>query len=319
MEPWWEKPANPMSAHQEGRAAAAALDQARQQLAHFSGWKRERVFFTGGATEANTTILSRKRWAVSAVEHPSVRVWAHRLLPVDGEGRCWPQEPGEVDGVSIQLANNETGVIQPVAEWAQFCKERGLLFHVDAAQGPGKLPLPLEPDYLTLSAHKAGGPAGVGALLSKIPFEPLLRGGPQERGNRAGTHNLAGIVGFGAALDQGKALEPELRDRLEAGLVALGGLVAGGGARRLPNTSCVAFEGIEAQDLVMALDLEGVAVSAGAACSSGSTEPSFVLKSMGFKGSAVRFSLGPSTTKTEIEQVLAWMPVILKRMRESPW
>jgi cysteine desulfurase len=172
-------------------------------------------------------------------------------------------------------------------------------------------------DTVTISAHKFGGPQGVGALLVRrgVEPEPLLRGGPQERGSRAGTHAVAAIVGMGAAARAVAPMPPDLRDRLEAGLVALGGRVAGAGAPRLPNTSCVGFEGIDAADLVVALDLAGFAVSAGSACASGSPEPSHVLRAMGFPGSAVRFSLGPGNTEAEVDAVLAALPPILERMR----
>ncbi|MFZ5480327.1 MAG: cysteine desulfurase family protein [Myxococcota bacterium] len=313
MLPWLGPPANPTSAHAFGRAAAEAVDRARAQVAELCGWHREGVYFTAGATEANATVLSRGRWLVSAVEHPSVRVWGAGELPVDADGVV---RLGEVDAdaVSVMLANNETGVIQPVAEIA---RGRAFLLHVDATQAPGKIPVRLDADFVTLSAHKMGGPTGIGALLVRkgVAFEPLLRGGSQERGRRAGTHAVAAIVGFGAAASVAGTTSPTLRDRLEAGLVALGGRVAGAGAPRLPNTSCVGFEGVLAADLAIALDLAGVAVSAGAACASGSAERSHVLRAMGFPGTAVRFSLGPSTTEAEVDAALVAVRDALGRMR----
>ncbi len=321
MIPWLGAAANPFSAHALGRAAAAAVDRARGQVAALAGWHREGVYFTSGATEANTTALSRGRWRVSAVEHPSVLVWGDGVVPVDDRGRVVLD--GLVDalegytGLSVMLANNETGVVEPIAELAALARRAGVLLHVDASQAPGRIPLRVDADFVTLSAHKFGGPQGVGALLvrpGRAP-EPLLRGGPQERGRRAGTPNVAGIVGMGAAAAcVFDAMRPARRDRLEAGLVALGGRVAGAGADRLPNTTCVAFNGIEAADLVMALDLEGVAVSAGSACASGSPEPSHVLRAMGFVGSAVRFSLGPDTTDAEVDTATDSVARVLARV-----
>ncbi len=323
MLPWLGRPANPMSAHAAGRAAAAAIDQARARVAALTGWPRESVFFTSGATEANAWALHTGRWAASAVEHPSVLARAAALLPVDRDGRAWPDPalplPDGLTGISIQLANNETGVLQPIPAWAAFCAARSLRLHVDASQGPGRVPVRDIPcDLLTLSAHKAGGPAGVGALLMKKPWPPpLLPGGPQERAQRAGTHNVAGIAGMGAAFDalQGRTLSPDLRDQLEAALITLGGRVASADAPRLPNTACVAFDNIDAQDLVLALDLDGICVSAGSACASGASGPSHVLRAMGFPGSAVRFSLGEGTTEEEIARVVGVMGEVVGRLR----
>jgi cysteine desulfurase len=372
MLPWFGRPANPFSTHAAGRAAAAAVDEARAQVAALAGWRREGVFFTSGATEANATALSHGRWLVSAVEHPSVLVWAAETLPVDAEGRVRldvlaellgggapPSDapagaaprggarsrgdprrlpapvgasPGRAagpgldrpgfDGVSVMLANNETGVVQPIAAIAAAVHRAGLLLHVDASQAPGRIPLALaaDADLLTLSSHKLGGPQGVGALLVRAgrSVEPLLRGGPQERGRRAGTHNVAGIVGFGAAAETvSTAPDAALRDRLEAALAGLGGRVAGAGAERLPNTTCVGFTGVDAADLVMALDLDGVAASAGSACASGSPEPSHVLRAMRFPGSAVRFSLGPGSTSADVDAAVAAVARALPRFAGS--
>ena len=324
MAPLLGAPTNPGSAHAAGRAAAAAVDKARAQVAALVGWHREGVIFTGGATEANATALHFGRWKVSAVEHPSVLAWSDHTLPVDDEGRVLLAplaEPGAFDGftgLSVMLANNETGVLQPIAELAVLARRAGVLLHVDASQGPGRVPMRFEADLVTLSAHKFGGPQGVGALLVRAGREvaPLLRGGSQERGQRAGTLNVAGIVGMGAAaITVFGAASPARRDRLERALVALGGRVAGAGADRLPNTSCVGFDAIDAGDLVMALDLEGVAVSVGSACASGSAEPSHVLRAMGFPGSAVRFSLGPRTTDAEVDAAAAAVARILARVQ----
>jgi cysteine desulfurase len=319
MLPWLGRPSNPFSAHAEGRAAAAAVDRARAQVAALAGWGREGVFFTSGATEANSTVLSRGRWLVSAVEHPSVLAWGEGTLAVDSAGRVdldrLPSLDG-FDGVSVMLANNETGVLQPLAPLAAWARAAGKLFHVDASQAPGRIALSVPADLVTLSAHKLGGPQGVGALLVRpgLRFEPLLRGGPQERGRRAGTSNVAGIVGFGAAAGVASPMEPTLRDRLEGALIALGGRVAGAGAERLPNTTAVAFAGVDAADLVIALDLAGVAVSAGSACASGSPEPSHVLRAMGFVGSAVRYSLGPESTAAEVDAAVAATARVLESL-----
>lgn len=318
MLPWLDLPGNAFSAHAVGRRAAVVIEQARARVAALVGVAPAQVTFTSGATEANTTVLSRGRWLVSAVEHPSVGVWGAGALVVDPWGRVDPgrlPDPTGYDGVAVMLANNETGVIQPLAAVAAWAAAHGLPLHVDASQGPGRIPVDQIPgDTLTLSAHKLGGPQGVGALVARRPFEALFRGGPQERGRRAGTHAVAAIVGFGAAVGA-PLIDPWARDRLEAGLVALGGRVAGLGAPRLPNTSCVGFEGVDANDLVVHLDLAGICVSAGAACASGSPEPSPVLRAMGFPGSAVRFSLGRSTPDAEVDTILAAVAPALRLLR----
>ncbi len=323
MVPWFEAPANSFSIHAFGRSAAAAVDRARSQVAALVGWAREGVYFTSGATEANTTVLSHGRWLVSAVEHPSVLAWGAGTLPVDAEGRVRLDvlgAPGALDGyigLSVMLANNETGVINPIVEVATIARNAGVLLHVDASQAPGRIPMRIDADFVTLSSHKFGGPQGMGALLVRpgLAPEPLLRGGPQERGRRAGTHNVAGIVGMGAAAASSyDAMKPLRRDRLERSLVAIGGRVAGAGADRLPNTCCVGFDGVDAADLVMALDLEGIAASAGSACASGSPEPSHVLRAMHFLGSAVRFSLDADTTEEDVDAAAAAVARVLARL-----
>lgn len=324
---WLDRPANPSAAHGPGRDAAMAVDRARSQVAALVGWPAAGVVFTSGASESNATVLSRGRWAVSAVEHPSVRLWGTQVIPVDGDGVVSLDAIGslsEVEGVAVMLANNETGVLQPLRSVIRLAHARGLRVHVDAAQCPGRVDLAelAEADSVTISSHKLGGPAGVGALCVARGAEPapLIRGASQERGWRAGTHNVVGIVGFGAAAEQ-VAREPRvgvaLRDRLEAGLVALGGAVAGAGAERLPQTSCVAFDGVLAPDMVVALDLAGVAASAGSACASGAARPSAVLAAMGFAGSGVRFSVGVGTTEAEIDGVLRAVERCLPALREN--
>lgn len=322
---WLDRPANPSAAHGYGREAAMAVDHARTVIGALFGWDRDGVVFTGGASESNATVLSRGRWAASAVDHPSVRLWAAQLLPVDEHGvvslDAIRQVEG-VDGVSVMLANNETGTVQPIAEVIAIARSRGLRVHVDAAQAPGRVPLEVlrGADSVTLASHKIGGPQGVGALCVQKAWDaaPMIRGAQQERGWRAGTHNVAGIAGFGAAAAEVAAsplLSSTLRNELEAGLVALGGTVAGAGAPRLPNTSFVAFTGIGAPELVMMLDLEGVCASAGSACSSGSARPSAVLAAMGFAGSAVRFSLGRETKPLDVADTLRAMTKVLSNAR----
>lgn len=322
---WLGPPANPSSIHSFGRAAADAVDRARAQVAALCRWPEAGVVFTSGATEANATVLSRGRWLVSAVEHPSVAAWGAGFIPVHrdglvdldaldaalGAGAPW-------SGVSVILVHNETGVVQPIAAVGAICAARGVPLHLDAAQAPGRVPCGIQADFVTLSAHKLGGPTGVGALLVRPgrTVEALLRGGPQERGRRAGTTPVAAIVGFGAAAAEVTGtMSPALRDHLEAALVGLGARVAGGGAPRAPNTTCVAFEDIDTADLVAALDLEGIAVSAGAACASGSPRPSAALRAMGFGGGGVRFSLGPTTTDEEVERAIGAVGRVLGRVR----
>ncbi len=311
MEPWLGRPANPMSAHALGRDAAMAVDRARGQVASATGFPRDSVIFTSGATESNITVLSRGRWAVSATEHPSVLAHATVTLPVDGDGLVCLGDLDNVDGISVQAANNETGVIQDLPAVAAYARAHGFLLHVDAAQAPGRIALDHLhlADFVTLSAHKIGGPQGVGALLCRAPIAPFFKGGSQERGQRAGTHNVAGIVGLGAAISEARPMSSALRDHLEAGLVALGGRVVG--RERLPQTSCVLFEGWEAADLVIALDLRGICASAGAACASGAERKSAVLAAMGIRGTGLRLSLGPSTTEDEVDAVLVALRAIV--------
>jgi cysteine desulfurase len=296
------------------------------------------VVFTSGGTEANMLALSPAlgdALLVSAIEHPSVRgggrFTAVEEIPVTAsgvvdlaalqrllQGRSRPL-------VSLMLANNETGAIQPVAEAAAMVHAAGGLLHVDAVQGPGRIVCDfglLGADLMTLSSHKIGGPQGAGALVRRdgLPFDPLIKGGGQERGARAGTENVAGIAGFGAAAEatrSGLAAESAsmaaLRDQLEAEIKAImpKAVIFGGQAARLPNTTLFGVPGMKAETAVIAFDLEGVAVSSGAACSSGKVAPSHVLEAMGVppdlaKG-AIRLSLGYSTSNDEVETLLkAW-------------
>jgi cysteine desulfurase len=355
-------PGNPSSVHAEGRAARAAIDAAREQVAALVGASPGDVFFTSSGTEANVLALTpaietadekrlRGRLFISAIEHVSVRAGgrfpsdAVEELPVGADGRLdlaalERRTTAPRPLVSLMLANNETGIIQPVTEAAAIVHAAGGLLHVDAVQGAGRIPcdiVPLGADLLTLSAHKIGGAKGVGALVrarEDIHFpDPLMRGGGQERGLRAGTENVAGIAAFGAAAAAAQAQRErevahmaELRDQLESGLLAIapGAVIFGRSANvaRLPNTTLFSFSGIKAETAVIAFDLEGVAVSSGAACSSGKVQPSHVLAAMGVLGSlqrgAVRVSLGWSTTAADIEKFLAaWTKVATALSKEQ--
>jgi cysteine desulfurase len=335
---------NPSSVHAEGREARGIVEAARESVAVLVGAEPRHVVFTGSGTEANMLALSPQtggRWQrllVSAIEHPSVRsggrfpdveevaVTAAGVIDLADLVRRLAEGPPAL--VSIMLANNETGVVQPVKEAARLVHEAGGLLHVDAVQGSGRIPCDinaLEADLLTLSGHKIGGPKGAGALVKRRPLDlhPLVTGGGQERGERAGTENVAAIAGIGAAAGAAEAnLAAEsaqmrgLRDRLEAGLRAAtpGLIIFGAEAERLPNTTLVALDGLKAETAIIRLDLEGVAVSSGAACSSGKVQPSHVLKAMGvapaLARSAVRISLGPTSTEDDIERFLtAWITV----------
>jgi cysteine desulfurase len=339
---------NPSSIHAEGRAARHMLETAREQVAALVGADAGDVIFTSGATEANALALSPswsrggreapfERLLVSAVEHASVaeggRFGRDRIavIPVDGQGvvdrdALRRMVAGTPALVSVMLANNETGVIQPVSEVAAIVHEAGGLMHVDAVQAPGRIAIDfneLGADLLTLSAHKIGGPKGAGALIRRTGLhlpDPLIRGGGQERGARGGTENVAGIAGFGAAaaeisaqLDQERAHLKRLQDRLEAGLRAATPdvIIFGDQAERLPNTTCFTHPGLRAETAVIGFDLAGVAVSSGAACSSGKVQPSRVLAAMGVELSlaqgAIRVSSGYSTKEAELEILLsAW-------------
>ena len=343
-------PGNPSSIHAEGRAARRLVEEAREAVARLAGAAWADVIFTASGTEANALALTpaietatekrpRDRLFISAIEHSSVRTGgrfapeAVEELPVDADGRLDLATIGQALArasrplVSIMLANNETGVIQPVAEAAALVHAAGGFLHVDAVQAAGRIPCEmgaLGADLLTLSAHKIGGPKGVGALIRASDdihiADPLIRGGGQERGLRAGTENVAGIAAFGAAAAVAStqagaeaAAMLVLRNRLEAELKAVTpqAVIFGEGAERLPNTTLFALPGMRAETAVIAFDLEGVAVSSGAACSSGKVQPSHVLAAMGVSPAltqaAVRVSLGWETTERDIERLLgAW-------------
>lgn len=338
MEPFLsERFGNPSSVHAAGRAARQALEEARERVAACIGARRTEIVFTGGGTEAdNLALLGRWRRrggegggvAVSAVEHSAVRNCAARLagdgaavitLAVDEDGRL---DLGALDEalteplsvVSVMWANNEVGVLQPVEEIAARCAERGVVFHTDAVQAAGHVPVRVDRvpcGLLSMSAHKIGGPKGVGALFvrSGTELDPVLVGGGQESGLRAGTSNVAGAVGLAEALEQAVGeLEAEsrrlrqLRDGLEAKLMEqVPGLVVNGArAPRVPHVLSAGLEDAQADALFAALDIGGLAVSAGSACQSGTAEPSHVLVAMGARQDAtIRFSFGWSSTPAD--------------------
>jgi cysteine desulfurase len=342
---------NPSSVHSEGRAARQVVEAARRSVAALVGGDPRNVIFTSGGTEANALALSpgieiegdripRDRLLVSAIEHPSVRSGGRfspgsvEDVPVRADGRvdlgALARQLAALQGrrvlVSIMLANNETGVVQPVADAAELVHQAGWLLHVDAIQGPGRIPCninDLGADLMTVSAHKLGGPKGVGALVKRedgLHPDPLIKGGGQERGARAGTENVLGIAGFGAAaaavlrqLGDEAARVAALRDRLEAGIIALSpsAVIFGRNAERLPNTTLFSVRGIRAEIALIALDLDGVAVSSGSACSSGKVAASHVLEAMGVDGDlargAIRVSLGFSSSDEDVDCFLsAW-------------
>ena len=296
---------NPSSAHAQGQRAAVALDQARLQVAALGDWAPGALSFTSGATEANAWALGgfgatdRPNVVVSAVEHPSVLAWATRVVPVDSDGRVDISALDDalddtVGVVSVMAANNETGVIQPVGEVARLARARGITSHCDASQLPGRLPVRLDADMVTLAGHKFGAPPGVGALIAETPPPPILRGGGQERGRRAGTHNLPGIVAMGAAAQLASVrgvMPSHERDALEAFCISRGASILGAGAPRLPNTTLVAFD-LPGDVIVAGLDLEGIAASTGSACGSGAARASTVVQAMGLSCVPVRFSFG---------------------------
>ena len=343
----WDLAGNPSSVHAEGRQARRLIEDARAAIATAVGGVPRNVIFTSSGTEANVLALSpgvhkaggqpAQRLLISAIEHASVLAGG-RFTPeaiskipvtpsgvVDLTGLRASLAKGGSALVSIMAANNETGALQPIREAAEIIHEAGGLLHVDAIQAFGKIPFKLNEltaDLVTVSAHKIGGPKGVGALIladGLSGVEPLLRGGGQERGRRAGTENVAGIAGLGAAvsaamtgLGSDRERVDSLRNRLEAGLRQTPGMVIfSADAPRLPNTALFTIPGLRAETAVIGFDLEGVAVSSGSACSSGKVQSSHVLEAMGFDPNlaqgAVRLSLGWSTTEADIDSCLqAW-------------
>lgn len=342
---------NASSVHAEGRAARGRIETARRQVAALVGGSADRVVMTSGGTEANATVLSPLQRVgggmleldalfIGATEHPSVMAGgrfppeAVRTIAVDREGVVRLDDletklaalagEGRRALVSVMLANNETGVIQPVAAVAGIARRFGALVHSDATQAAGRIPVDIAAlgvDFLTLSAHKLGGPQGVGAIVlggDLVSPVPLLTGGGQEKNARAGTQNVAGIVGFGAAAeaaaaDLGRAEEwRRWRDGLS---VLPGAVLVGAGAERLPQTAALALEGARAETLVIAFDLEGIALSAGSACSSGKVQVSHVMKAMGLgdalAASVIRVSFGWETGRDDIDRFdEAWARIV---------
>lgn len=349
---------NPSSLHRPGVEARAAVEQARAQVAALAGVPPAQLVFTSSATEANNTVLRSAaqrapqhgdRIVTCATEHPSVLEVCEELreeglgvtvLDVDASGRLDPDrfQASLGDGTllaAVMWVNNETGVAHPIPELARRAAAAGVDFHTDAVQALGKLPLTLGTLPITsasFAAHKLGGPKGIGALYAKegARVSPLLRGGPQERRRRAGTENVPGIIGFGAACAAASAdLEEraerlgKLRDRLWRGIRdAIPDAVRNGAPEHVvSHTLSVSFRGLVGETLVIALDLEGIAVASGAACASGSPEPSHVLLAMGVEPEvgvgAIRFSLGFDTGPEEVEHVLQVLPGVVERVRRE--
>ncbi|WP_180325153.1 cysteine desulfurase NifS [Cereibacter azotoformans] len=345
---------NPSSLHALGRGPARALSAARRAVQELVGAEVEsEILFTSGGTEADTSAIrsalaadpARREIVTSTVEHAAVLALCEQLerhegvtvhrIPVDGDGRL------DIDAyraalsprvalVTLMWANNETGTVFPVEGLAELAHREGALFHTDAVQAVGKVPVALrgtDIDMLSISAHKFHGPKGVGALWLRkgVAFQPLIRGGKQERGRRAGTENIPGIVGLGRAAELAQSVDHGgmrlLRDRLEQGILARipKVRVLGDPLDRLPNTSCLAFELAEGEAILMLLDRAGICVSSGAACASGAMEPSHVIRAMKVPFTAahgaIRFSLSRSTTASEIDRVLEALPPIVAQLR----
>lgn len=352
---------NPSSLHSFGNRVGAALKQARQQIQALLGAEHEsEIIFTSCGTESDSTaILSalkaqpeRREIITTTVEHPAILALCEHLekegytvhyLKVDKKGRLNLDAyqkllSDQVAVVSVMWANNETGTLFPVEEMAEMANAAGVMFHTDAVQAVGKIPLELKAskiDMLSLSGHKLHAPKGIGVLYLRrgTRFRPLLRGGHQERGRRAGTENAAAIVGLGKAAEQALAhmgheitVVKALRDRLEAGILAAVPycFVTGDPDNRLPNTCNIAFEYIEGEAILLLLNKAGIAASSGSACTSGSLEPSHVMRAMDIPFTAahgtVRFSLSRDTTLAEIDRVIAAVPPIVAQLRKlSPY
>lgn len=347
---------NPSSIHAFGQRAKAAVDQARSEVAALIDADPIEVVFTSGGTESDNFAIrgafeglaatGRRRVVTTGIEHEAVlntvRALSTRgaeviIVPVRRDGIVDPEAlgahvTGDTAVVSVMLANNEIGTVQPVSGVAARCRPHGALLHTDAVQAAGKIPVSVRAlgvDLLSMSAHKFGGPKGIGALWIRRGVRLIAQatGGRQERNRRAGTENVPGIVGMGIAarlareaLTSTNAIAA-LRDRLETGILAAvpGTTVNGATDRRVPNTTNISFDGIEAESLLIALDLEGIAVSTGSACSSGTLEPSHVLKAMGlpqaFARNSLRFSLGASTTAEDIDFVIGALPRLVSKLR----
>lgn len=311
---------NASSVHASGRSARALVEDARNAVAALFGVQSKQVIFTSGATEANNTVLKSftGRILTSGIEHPSVMesVKADRI-PVLSSGiidiNALETMIAGAALVSVMWVNNETGVIQPVDKIAALCKQHNVKFHCDAVQAAGRIPVSLVADYMTVSAHKMAGPMGAGAIIvdTKAPPVKLIHGGGQERRQRAGTENVAAIAGFGVAASLAHTGEfaklGALRDRIESEIPGI--TVFGKDCPRVANTTCFALPGVLADTQLMALDLAGICVSSGSACSSGSVKPSHVLDAMGIDASlatcALRVSLGWNTTASDVDTFIA--------------
>ena len=348
---------NPSSLHYFGQSAKALIDEARSAVATLIGAAPTEIVFTGGGTESNNfsirgtaevlEVSGRRHLITSAIEHEAVlntfkalrkRGWEITILPVDQTGIIAPNTLREALKektalVSIMHANNEIGTIQPIAELAAIAHKSGAVVHTDAVQSVGKIPVNVKAlgiDILSLSAHKFNGPKGIGALWVRrgVRLTPFMLGGKQERGRRAGTENVPGIVGLGTAanLAVDKFEKPEneiatLRDRLKNGILkAVPGTVVNGTGPCIPNTVNISFDRVEAESLLIALDLEGIAVSTGSACSSGTLEPSHVLRAMGFSAhrtqNSIRFSLGNENNEKEVDRVISVLPGVVEKLRK---
>ena len=348
---------NASSVHYFGQQAKAVLDDARSAVAELIGAEPSEVVFTSGGTEADNFALrgaaeaaeptGRRHLISTTIEHEAIlttlkalgrRGWTVTLLPVDASGIVTPDAlraamTNQTAVVSVMHANNEIGTIQPIAELAKIARGGGAVFHTDAVQSVGKIPVDaraLGVDLLSLSAHKFYGPKGVGALWIRrgTRVTSIMTGGKHERNRRAGTENVPGIAGLGTAaalarkhLASESARISALRDRLEEAILARvkGTLVNGARSPRVPNTTNISFENIEAESLLIALDLEGVAVSTGSACSSGTLEPSHVLRAMGLPThrtqNSIRISLGAGSTDAEVDYFLDKLPKVVEKLR----
>ena len=348
---------NASSVHHFGQQAKAALDDARTAVATLIGADPSEVVFTSGGTEADNLAIrgaaeaaeptGRRHLVASAIEHEAVlntlkalarKGWRTTLVPVDQSGIVSPERVREAIAddtalVSVMHANNELGTIQPIAEIAAIAHERGALMHTDAVQSAGKLPVDVRAlgvDLLAIASHKLNGPKGAGALWVKrgTRMLPILTGGKHERSRRAGTENVPAIAGFGTAVRLAASkLKTEgprvasLRDRLESAVLreVPGTAVNGSVEARVPNTTNISFERVEAESLLIALDLEGIAVSTGSACSSGTLEPSHVLRAMGLPAhrtqNSLRFSLGMFSTEADVDRVVAVLPGLVEKLR----
>jgi cysteine desulfurase len=348
---------NASSVHHFGQRAKAAIDDARSAISTLVNADPSEIVFTSGGTESDNFAIrgaaeaieptGRRHLVATAIEHEAVlntlkalarRGWRTTLLPVDQSGVVAPDRLRELLSddtavVSVMHANNEIGTIQPIAELARLAHERGAIMHTDAVQSVGKVPVDVRTlgvDLLSLSAHKFNGPKGAGVLWIKrgTRMQPILTGGKHERSRRAGTENVPAIVGLGVAARLAAAkLTAEasrleaLRDRLEQGILSSvpGTVVNGGRSPRVPNTTNISFDRVEAESLLIALDLEGVAVSTGSACSSGTLEPSHVLRAMGFPAhrtqNSLRFSLGLFSTEQEVDHVVEVLPRLVEKLR----